>query len=232
MSRQHKRIQREAEIITSAMELLEEKSFLDLRMSEVAQAAECSMGAVYSHFSSKEDLLLACAHSVTQDKLFLLRKVLESPLTPLDKIIMVSLLIWLTDCAKPQHYQLRQLAMNPSVWQRASSQRSQVMNNLGEEIQSLTTDVSQQVLAEASGSEASQELAAQFEMGLCGLTVGLYQIKESGFGIFNDEMLEDEGVELHLTNIERYLLGWGVIDGSIRERLLDLRTQALTLIES
>ncbi|MGI9275415.1 MAG: TetR/AcrR family transcriptional regulator [Endozoicomonas sp.] len=230
MSRQQKRIEREVRIVSAAIELLEEKSFLDLRMSEVAQTAECSMGAVYSHFSSKEDLLLACAYEVTKDKRDLLQRVISSELNCIEQMIMVSLLIWLTDNLKPQHYQLRQLAMNPSIWKRASSHRNNVMNDLGATMQSLMTGIARKVLTEHMGEPVSEELATQLEMGLCGMSMGLYQFKESGFGVFNDIMSEDDCVDLHLSNIERHLTGWGLQYDGMSERIRELIPLAEALV--
>ena len=230
MSRQQKRIEREAKIIATTMRLLEDRSFLDLRMSDVSQSAECSMGAVYSHFSCKEDLLIACAYSVTKDKTAMLFKVIQSDLIPLDQLLAVALIVWVSDNQKPQHYQLRQLAMNPSVWQRASPHRSQAMNALGLEIQAAMVSVAEQALLQNGHTSVTQQLSGQLVHGLIGLTIGLFQMKESGFGIYTQDVTGDEGVHLLFDNIERYLNSWNLHYPSLRQRLEELNTEVRKLI--
>ncbi len=230
MSRQQKWLQREASIIAATMKLLEDRSFIDLRMSEVAPAAGCSMGAIYSHFSSKEDLLMGCAYFVTKDKIGLLHKVMATDGTDLDRLIIVTMLMWLTDTNKPQHYQLRQLAMNPSVWQRASSQRSKGMNELGQEIESIMEAIAKSVLTDHLDTPVSDEMAGEFLMGIVGLTVGLFQVKESGFGVFNDRMQEDDGVNLHISNLARYFSGWGLRETNLKQRMIEIRKRSAELI--
>ncbi|OED41533.1 hypothetical protein ACH42_13595 [Endozoicomonas sp. (ex Bugula neritina AB1)] len=222
MSRQQKRIEREAKIIETTIQLLEESSFLDLRMSDVSKHAECSMGAVYSHFSCKEDLLLACACFVTQDKRLTLQKVADSNLPPLDKLISIVLLMWAKNNQKPQHYQLQQLAMNPSIWKRASLYRIHAMNDLGQEMQGMVAEIAEQVLLYKRGESVNPDLAGQLLVGLFGLTVGLFQMKESGFGVYNQVITDEEGISLHLDNIERYLDSWGLHYEGLRQRLDEL----------
>ncbi|MGI9283699.1 MAG: TetR/AcrR family transcriptional regulator [Endozoicomonas sp.] len=219
MSRQQKRIQREAEIVAATLLLLEEKSFLDLRMSDVAQAAECSMGAIYSHFSSKEDLLLGCAYVLTRQKIQVLHRILEADLISLEKMVMISLCMWQINQDRPEHFALSQLAMNPSVWQRASSNRSNAMNELGNYIDAQLKSLVRLALVENGYEDVSDQSVAELMMGLWGLSSGLYQIKESGFGVFNADFREDDGVDLHLANIERYLAGWHLHSAIPRSRL-------------
>ncbi len=222
MSRQQKRNQREAEIVAATLLLMKEKSFLDLRMSDVAKAAECSMGAIYSHFSSKEDLLLGCACFLARQKIQVLQRVLGADLTSIEKMVMMSLCMWQVNQENPEHFALGQLAMNPSVWQRASTNRSNAMNELGDYIDNLLKTLVRQTLVENGYEEVSETLVAELLMGLWGLSSGLYQIKESGFGVFNADFREDDGVNLHLANIERYLAGWNLHASVPRSRLIEL----------
>ncbi|WP_448217312.1 TetR/AcrR family transcriptional regulator [Endozoicomonas sp. 2B-B] len=222
MSRQQKRIQREAEIVAATLLLMKEKSFLDLRMSDVAQAAECSMGAIYSHFSSKEDLLLGCAYFLARQKIQVLHRVLDKDLASVEKMVMICLCLWQVNQDNPEHFSLSQLAMNPSIWQRASANRSNAMNELGNYIDNQLRALVRLTLVENGYEDVSDALVAELLMGLWGLSCGLYQIKESGFGVFNADFREDDGVDLHLSNIERYLAGWNLHSVVPRSRLNQL----------
>ena len=89
--RQQKRQQREADILTATIDLLEERSIIDLSMSDIAKAADCSMGTIYSHFSRKEDLLLGCAHAFYQMRRPLTNHIQRMLLPPLEKMILLNL---------------------------------------------------------------------------------------------------------------------------------------------
>ncbi|WP_252179729.1 TetR/AcrR family transcriptional regulator [Endozoicomonas sp. 4G] len=232
MSRQQKRIQREAGVVAATLHLMKEKSFLDLRMSDVARAAECSMGAIYSHFSSKEDLLLGCAHFLARQKIQVLHRVLEADLTAIEKMVTISLCMWQVNQDNPEHFALCQLAMNPSVWRRASANRSHAMNELGDHIDHQLKTLVRLSLIENGYEAVSDALVTELLMGLWGLSSGLYQIKESGFGVFNSDFQEDDGVNLHLANIERYLAGWNldsVVPRSRLNQLVDIVSAYTTL---
>lgn len=226
MSRQKKWLQRETAIINATISLMETSSFMDLRMSDIARAAECSMGAIYSHFSSKEDLLLGCAFSRMKEKKRLLDNILHQDMKPIEYLLMVVFSLWVIDEQNPQLYQLTQLSMNPSVWRRASPRRSSEMNELGREMQDELARHAMETLSQLQGSPANIRDAEHFCLGLMGLGMGTYCIKESGFGCFEERLQEGDGVELHLSNLERYLLGWGLVPGSFEINLRDLRAHA------
>ena len=231
MSRQQKRLQREADIIHATIELLETSSFLDLRMSDIAKAAECSMGAIYSHFTSKEDLLLGCAYSLMKEKYSLLNKLLSRDYESMEFLLMVAFVMWINDERQPKFYQLTQLSMNPSVWQRASVGRSADMNSLGQDMQGVITTHAVSALGLVPDVNPDTADAEHFCLGLMGLTIGIYNMKVSGFGCFEERLQDDDGVKLHLTNVKRYLSGWGFDLNVLDCSLEDLRQDAETFYE-
>ena len=58
---------RKAQILTAFAALLDRKGFSDLTMDDVAQEAGISKGAIYHHFESKEDILLALFRTHSED---------------------------------------------------------------------------------------------------------------------------------------------------------------------
>ena len=184
MSRQLKRQQREADILTATIKLLEERSFLDLRMSDIAKAADCSMGAIYSHFSSKEDLLLGCADAIHRLRLPVMNSIIQQNLPPHERLILISFSMWIADDKFPNHYRLQQLAMNPSVWERASTQRTTGYNDFCNEMYDSVKLISKDIINKYSSLEFTEELALQLEIGIFSTCLGLFQIKESGFKVF------------------------------------------------
>ena len=232
MSRQQKRQQREADIISATIELLNQNSFLDLRMSDIAKAAKCSMGAIYSHFSSKEDLLLGCACKLIREKIALLDKILSNDMEPIEYLLMVNCMMWLLNSTYPQHHQLTQLAMNPSIWRRASVSRSEIMNELGDFMQLDVDSLAFEALEKVSKNQNSQRTIRTFRTGLFGLSMGIYNMKESGFGCFTESLQDEDGIELHLTNLGRYLKGWGFDPDQFNRSLKEIYELADGLVKA
>ncbi len=213
MSRQQKREQRELEIIQGTLKLLQEKSFLDLKMSEVAQVAECSMGAIYSHFSSKEDLLLGCSLDIMRNRITVLHKALEVSSEPLEQLLLATFCFIIWDEQQPANYAIGQLAMNPCVWQRASSHRNNAMNLDIQKIDHLINNVAIKTLKHHNHTQIPANNAESLYMGLISINHGLFMLRSSGYGVFvnsqSGERHEDAQL-LYLTSIKRYLVGWGL----------------------
>ena len=232
MSRQQKRQQREADILTATIKLLDERSFLDLRMSDIAKAADCSMGAIYSHFSSKEDLLLGCADAICKMRKTLKQRISsQQNLPPHEHMALLCLCMWFYDDLNPGHYRLQQLAMNPSVWERASTQRYQAINDFSNEMYAWMKVVSKDILEQHPALNYSEELALEFELGLFAATWGLFQIKESGFQVFDKVLSGEKAYRMHRQHIKRFFASWDIRPDNIDERLEVLEAQARQIVE-
>ena len=233
MSRQQKREQRESEIIQGTLQLLQDKSFLDLKMSEVAQVAGCSMGAIYSHFSSKEDLLLGCALDIMNNQAVVLHKALELIVNPLDQLLLVTFCCINWDEQQPANYALSQLALNPCVWQRASSHRNNAMNQEVEKIDLLIQDIATRALQYLRQTDVSRDDAKALYMGLISISHGLFMLGSSGYGEYLSSRSEsdgDDGMSLYLTSIQRYLAGWELAKQYTEDDLRPLYQQAENMV--
>ena len=222
MTRQLKRQQREADILAATIRLLEERSFLDLRMSDIAKAADCSMGAIYSHFSSKEDLLLGCAETICRMREPLQNRITEHNLPPHEHMALLCFCMWHADDLNPAHYRLQQLAMNPSVWERASSHRYQAMNQFSNEMYDWMKAISKTLLEQHPTLDYSETLALEVEIGLFACAWGLYGIKESGFQVFDQVLEGEQAFALHRRQIKRFFANWGITPKNFDERLIKL----------
>nr|WP_159063855.1 TetR/AcrR family transcriptional regulator [Thaumasiovibrio occultus] len=207
MSRQVKRQQRECEIIKATLDLLHEQGFLDLKMAEVAKASGCSMGVVYSHFASKEDLLLGCANVMTKHKHDYLKKVPSYDLSVELSIVIMPIMIWEHFTQYPGQYEIMPMACLPSVWQRASTMRVEELSRVGAETQELTRPKVEELLTKYGIDTVH---STQFLCGLMGMAIGIFDIQNSGFGLIDSNA--DHFSEHHplLENIRRFMAGWGI----------------------
>jgi len=115
---------RDKEIVEKTIEMLSQHGFFDLRMSDLAKETNYSMGTIYSHFASKEDLLLACAHSIVLEYKKLFDAIVNQPITGVEKIITLAHCMWYISMNHPALREIIDLSLMPSVSRRGSEQRT------------------------------------------------------------------------------------------------------------
>lgn len=121
--------QQEEIILSSAAQAIEETSLLDFSMSAVAKLSGLSMGSVYKFVQCKEDVLIALATKMFQEKQRVFKQVLALPLTTPERLIAISLL----DFAKVQTFsfddQLESIVNTRAIMKRSSRRWLEYMIN-------------------------------------------------------------------------------------------------------
>lgn len=115
--------EREEHLLELAYELICEHGLVALQMSQLAQAGEVAIGTLYSHFSSKEDLLLAL--SVRSSALRLQHFQAAAGWQESTRMRMLALATadWLFLQEHVHYAQIDQYAMTEVVWERSSDKR-------------------------------------------------------------------------------------------------------------
>ena len=121
--------------------------------------------------------------------------------------------------------------MNPSVWERASSQRYLAINEFSNELYACLM-ISKELLEQHPTLGYSEELALELELGLFACTWGLFQIKESGFEVFNKVLSAGKAYEIHKRQIKRFFASWGIHPDNFDERLNALEVLAKKLVHA
>lgn len=130
MDRLEKRQQREQHILVCAWNMVADEGFLALRISDLAKSASVSVGTLYAHFESKEDLIIAMAVEAWQAKLAYIEQVNRLDLDVVERVIAIPIALYLFDRENPVYFEAQQLAGVPSIWRKASPMRHQSMLNL------------------------------------------------------------------------------------------------------
>lgn len=78
--------ERREEIFDAAKVVFARKGFAATTMEEVAEKAQLSKGAVYLYFKSKEDLLISLIENYLDNLTLLIKNIVESKKTPVDKL--------------------------------------------------------------------------------------------------------------------------------------------------
>lgn len=166
-------------VLDAAIESIEESSLLDFTMSDIAKRAGLSMGSIYKHVQSKEDVLVAIGTRMMANQHRVFGEVLALPLTTPERLIAVSLL----PPAKTHVYSfgvhLELLIGNDAVLRRASSRWVDKLVELDRELDGVFHRVMES--AAESGEflvepEARQAAIDALCVGLWSMSVGFTQV--------------------------------------------------------
>lgn len=166
---------REERLLDIAYDLVREKGLVALQMSHLAQAAEVAMGTLYSHFSSKEDLLLALAVRGAAHRLQQIERAVAWQERPRYRMLAVTMADWLFIDEHPHLAQIDQYAITEVVWERASEQRrdefARSREPIGEAIFRVVED------ARAEGDLPTDGFAVEeVPFGLWTMLIGTHQL--------------------------------------------------------
>lgn len=216
MDRKEKRALREREIVEHAIQLFSERGFLGVRMSDIAKQTQYSMGTIYSHFESKEDLLIACAHALVLDHQLLFSRVRQLGIPAIEQIITLAQGVWVVAAKFPDLIEIKNLSLMRSVWKRATEQRVSHYDHLHEDLALRIREMAIEAIAESfSGydemeGKALEELADTLTHGLWGLSIGMSSITQSGYAESHCEEHSDEELEQFFSiNYKNFLKGYG-----------------------
>ena len=83
--------EQQALILRSAAKIIEASSLLDFTMSAIAKEAGISIGSLYKHVQTKEDVLLALATEMFRNHAWRFQRAFALPLTTPERLIAVNL---------------------------------------------------------------------------------------------------------------------------------------------
>ncbi len=114
---------REQRILAAALSTARSKGALDFRMADVAREAECSVGTLYGHFLSKEDMMAALVLAALEQRQAGMAEIADLALTPLEQFVVVLMAErtrWTQDEVLAQ---LEMLVGYTELWRRAADKR-------------------------------------------------------------------------------------------------------------
>jgi AcrR family transcriptional regulator len=194
--------EQETLIICSAIKAIEESSLLDFSMSAIAKLAGLSMGSVYKFVQCKEDVLIALATRMYQQRQGVFKKVLALPLTTPERIIATSLL----DFSKVQMYtfdnQLESIVHTEAMMKRCSERWLTQMMMCSERCQTMF-QVFLQAAADSGELTSGSRDIEEINLGTWSLSVGYFQTVLLHHNRANniEEVNEDDPFVLAPTNL-------------------------------
>ncbi|MEH6357848.1 MAG: TetR/AcrR family transcriptional regulator [Pseudomonadales bacterium] len=171
--------QQEEKILTAAAQCVEESSLMDFTMSSIASRAGLSMGSIYKHIQSKEDVLIALATNMFKNLRQVFERLLALPLSMPEKLLGIGLMT-------PDKYQLysfdshlEMLIGNEALLKRASNGWIEKMVRVEEPLEQLFRDAISAAVDSgelALDGQNRKTLVEEILVAIWSMNVGFFQV--------------------------------------------------------
>jgi len=217
--KERERAAREADLLDRAYELVCEHGLVSLQMSHLAAAGEVAMGTLYSHFCSKEDLLLALSTRSSTHRMAQIRRAVGWDECTRMRMLAIAMADWLFMDEHPHYAQIDQYAISQVVWERASAERRIAFAESREPIGALVHEVVRD--ARACGDLQEQAFTVEeTPFGLWTMLIGTNQLTHAA------GLLEHFQIEKPYQLMVRHLTVW--LNGMQWQPLMSPDDTALT----
>jgi len=217
--------ERENLILNTARRLIHDKGFLSLTMSELAEAVEYSVGTLYRHFETKEDLLIALAVQSIDQRARLFERVRQVKRPSRDRIYGILIVRLMLAESNPETFDIERFASSPSIWKRATARRYQTMVAMEQQCSGVVLDIIRDAL-KAGDLPQGQVSEADIVFGLWSITVGFHRLVQSFVDIHQVGLAD--AIEAVKRNYRLLLDGYGwqpVAQWNAQEVEQDLRQE-------
>nr|WP_279537154.1 helix-turn-helix domain containing protein [Aestuariicella hydrocarbonica] len=167
--------EREQSFLDQAWAMIQADGVLNLQMARLASACEYSVGTLYQHFSSKEDLLVALATRSVGERLELYQRASQWQAPSRHRMLAILLADVLIAQKAPEYFRLAQYVSTHTIWMAASGPRREAAleasQPLGAAVENIVKDAVQSGDVRLYGLSA-RELSA----GLWAMCEGMHSL--------------------------------------------------------
>jgi len=171
--------QQEEKILTAAAQCIADTSLMDFTMSSIAKVSGLSMGSIYKHIQTKEDVLIALATDMFKNLRQVFEHFLALPLTMPEKLLGIGLMT-------PEKYQLysfdahlEMMIGNEAVLKRASNGWIEKMVRVEEPLEQLFRDAISAAVDSgelALNGQNSEAVVEEILVAIWSMNVGFFQV--------------------------------------------------------
>lgn len=168
--------QEEVLILDAATHCINESSLLDFKMSNIAKRAGISMGSVYKHVKSKEDVLVALASRLIDYTRKVMLEIMTLPFSAPERLICTVLIDPVKLHEEPFGLHLQMLIGNEAIMRSASASWVEKLAIKEESIEASFTEILQQDDGLLETGERREQLIEALMVGLWSIHVGFTQV--------------------------------------------------------
>lgn len=214
---------RERRILAAALYTARSKGALDFRMVDVARVAECSVGTLYGHFLSKEDMMAALVQLAVQRRQKWFDEVKLMPLSSAEKFVVMLLSERRRLAQDEVLAQLEMLVSHTELWCRAADQRQCSLREAGKELSlQLHTIIADANTVNESDLDSATE--ARLVETARALMLGV-QLQSSRQTLATVKMLQDETILMNTLMLLLTQAGLPLPEGNWHERCFEVLHQ-------
>ncbi|PHS79309.1 MAG: hypothetical protein COB59_02595 [Rhodospirillaceae bacterium] len=177
-------------VLRAAAKVIENSSILDFKMSDIAAKAGISMGSVYKHVQSKEDVLIALVTKMLENIFDRFDIILKMPLTLPERFAAIYLADFSIIGLYPFDGHMHMLVTNEAVLSKGSARWRDKMLLWDHKIEALIYKSLEDAI-ETGELRSTNKLAEldQLNLGLWALAAGFSNIslQKKGFSVYSDE---------------------------------------------
>ena len=170
--------EQEEKVLRAAAACISDASLMDFTMSAIAKLAGMSMGSIYKHIHSKEDVLLALATRTHENLKRCFSDIYSQPISSPEHLISLSLIDYNKVDPYPFSRHLEMLTSNQVILERASpAWRTRLDNSADELTQVCESGIQAAITGEQLiPGENETETANQLMLAIWSLNVGSIQV--------------------------------------------------------
>ncbi|SDR48096.1 TetR/AcrR family transcriptional regulator [Pseudovibrio sp. Tun.PSC04-5.I4] len=204
-NRQTKLAQREQAILNAARKIVVDGGLLAFRMPDLTKSAEVSVGTLYRHFQSREDVIASLATNSLIVRHTKLVMVMDQFQGALERALVIPMLDFIFNVAHPEAFLIETTCTTSTIWKEVSILQRQQYDAICEKI----TILMQQVAAGIEGFASDTHYAsnADITLGIWGLITGMSFV---WFSILDNEFKTPrEALNFFRPHLVNFLRGYG-----------------------
>ncbi len=227
-TRQQKLKERENRLLRFAFDMISAEGFFNLRMSDVAIRGRVSVGTLYAHFGSKEDLLIGIAVNALRERYELFSRVKEKYESPVICLSALMICDHILNEKIGEISEIERLAQFPSVWKRASYWRMEEMNQLCQEVGNLVRVVIESALTGGeliASNERVSSIVTCINASAWGVCVGMHHVFNSYCVKSQDILTKSDIRHAYIEAVHALLRGFGYRREDFKDKLYEIMAE-------
>ncbi|MCJ8326401.1 MAG: TetR/AcrR family transcriptional regulator [Campylobacterales bacterium] len=197
MTKQEKLEQREKLILKNARVIVKKNGIFDFKMSAIAKASKISIGTLYMHFQSKEDLVIALACDAIEEVSNFFIAINALNFTHKEKLLAYTFASYARREKENYVSEIEQIVTNVSIRNRASKHRSLLYDKLLNQ----TTKIVEETIINLI-KEENEKIRGNENLIKKNLLFGLWSLSLGSLSILQLHIFEHEELNIHNTFVQ------------------------------
>lgn len=221
--RQREFCEREELFLDAALELIRQDGLLNLQMGRLADKCEYSVGTLYLHFASKEDLLLALVTRAFRDYINLVLRAQAWNAASRDRMFAIGVADMVFVRRHPDYFRIAQYSLCEVSWKAASTDRRKAFMDANRPLVEIVSSIAEDA-RRAGDLQPNSQTPQEMAVGVWALCGGFHNM------VHAEGILDDFSVQEPYVLMSRNLVGlldgfrWKPLsdpaDGTALERLI------------